>query len=287
VSASGIVDAHVHVGSPDLAAHPRSPHYPRAPRISATIEDFEQLGPRFGVGQAVLVQPSEYGFDNSYLCESLHRGAGQFVGIALADPDDRSALDDVAELARAGLITGVRFGANFDDGRDWLGPPGRRLLESARSLRLVVSFFVRPAQFEQVERILEDNPDLICVVDHLGRPDLADGDPSSAVRDLVRLARFPGVHVKVSALPALSRQPFPHRDTWGWARQVEQGFGVHRLMWGSDYPLSASPDSYGQALEVVALALPDLSEGESKRLLGTTARSVYRLSGDEGHAATH
>jgi predicted TIM-barrel fold metal-dependent hydrolase len=287
VSGASVVDAHVHVGSPDLTAHPRSPHYPRAPRIPATIEDFEALGARFGVGQAVLVQPSEYGFDNSYLCESLQGRSGRFVGVALADPEDPASLDDVAELARSGLITGVRFGANFDDGRDWLGPPGRRLLEGARQLGLVVSFFVRPAQIERVERILEDDPDLVCVVDHLGRPDLADGEPSSAVRELVRLARFPGVHVKVSALPALSRQPYPHRDTWGWAREVEQGFGVSRLMWGSDYPLSATPDSYGEAIEVVSLALPDLGEDGRERLLAGTARSVYRLPGDEGRAAPH
>jgi predicted TIM-barrel fold metal-dependent hydrolase len=286
VSGAAVVDAHVHIGSPDLTAHPRSPHYPRAPRISATIEDFESLGPRFGVGQAVLVQPSEYGFDNSYLCDSLQSRSGRFVGVALADPEDPSALADVAEFARSELITGVRFGANFDDGRDWLGRRGRELLARARHLGLVVSFFIRPAQFEQVERLLEDNPDLVCVIDHLGRPDLADSEPSSAVRELVRLARFPGVHVKVSAMPALSREPYPHRDTWGWAREVEQGFGVSRLMWGSDYPLSAPPDSYGEALEVVSLALPDLAEGERERLFAGTARSVYRLPGDEGRAAS-
>lgn len=273
---AGIIDAHVHVASPDTAEYPRNRDFPGAPALTATIEDFHAVAGPLGVTAGVLVQPSQYGFDHTYLRESLSRRP-DCVGVALADPGDPHAAKALAELARSAPVTGVRFGPNFDDGRDWLGPGADRIADCARDLDLAVSLFIRPAHLPAVERWLGDHPGLTVVIDHLGRPDLADGDPLDAVKALGLLARFPGVHVKVSALPAMSGTAHPHPDTWPWARAAQDAFGAGRLMWGSDFPVSVTGESYARGLEVIGLATSQLSDRDLGRLLAGTAREVYRL----------
>jgi L-fucono-1,5-lactonase len=278
----GLVDAHVHLGSPDRAAYPRGADFPQAPELTGTIEEFESLAAGHGVTQGVLIQPSQYGFDHSYLRDCLARRPAGFTGVALADPGDPGAPEMLAGLVRDAAVTGIRLGPNFNDGRDWLGLGGDALLARASDLGVVTSLFIRPAHFAAVERWLDEHPGLVVVIDHLGRPDLADGDPMEAARALGRLARFPGIYVKVSALPAMSREPHPHRDTWPWAREAERAFGAGRLMWGSDFPLTAGRDTYARALEVIALALDHLAPQDRDRLMAGTAREVYRLPSQEG-----
>lgn len=286
MTAAGIIDAHVHVASPDTAAYPRNRDFPGAPSLTGTIEEFHVVAGPMGVTQGVLIQPSQYGFDHAYLCESLRRRPG-CVGVALADPGDPHAATGLTELARSAPVTGIRLGPNFGDGRDWLGPGAGRIADCARDLGLAASLFIRPAHLSAVERWLSDHPGLMVVIDHLGRPDLGDGAPLDAVRALGRLARFPGVYVKVSAIPAMSRTAHPHADTWPWARAAADAFGADRLMWGSDFPLTASGESYARGLEVIGLAMGHLSERELGRLLAGTAREVYRLPEERGNAHPH
>ena len=142
---------------------------------------------------------------------------------------------------------------------------------------MVASIFMRPSHLDQVERWLQAHPGLSVVIDHLGRPDMSDGDPIEAVRNLSRLARFPDLHLKVSGLLRLSQQPFPHHDTWEWIEVAAQSYGVERLMWGSDYPLTADASSYQRTIEMILSATAGMTAAERQQLLAGTARRLYRL----------
>jgi predicted TIM-barrel fold metal-dependent hydrolase len=48
-------------------------------------------------------------------------------------------------------------------------------------------------------------------------------------------------------------------------------------MWGSDFPFIVPGRPYADALAVIGESFPALSDYERDRLLGGTAREVYRL----------
>jgi L-fuconolactonase len=273
----GVVDAAIHVASPDTARFPRSSAFPRAPVVPASVEDFESAIIPLGVSQAVVVQPSQYGFDNSYLCQVLAARPDRYAGVALIDPADTAGADAVAAMRESVPIAGIRLGPNFDDGRDWLGAANEPLIRQVGELGMVASIFMRPSHIDQVEGWLETHPGLSVVIDHLGRPDMIDGDPIEAVRDLSRLGRFQELHLKVSGLLRLSRQPFPHRDSWEWIKVAAESYGVERLMWGSDYPLTADAGNYQQAIEMILSATAGMTAAERQQLLAGTARRLFRL----------
>ena len=81
-------------------------------------------------------------------------------------------------------------------------------------------------------------PGLTLVVDHLGlrQPpmDEPENPPLKSLHELLDLAKYPNVHVKLCGLPSLSREPYPYRDVTSGLRAIVDAFGPGRLMWGSD-----------------------------------------------------
>jgi L-fuconolactonase len=276
-SGPAVVDGHVHLASGDLCRYPRNQQFANAPTFTATLEEFRSTAGPLGVSQAVLVQPSLYGSDHRYLVDCLEAHPGEYVGVALVDPIDTGAPGRLTELVQRAPVTGIRLALNLDDRRGWLEDDGEPLCDKAADLGVVLSLLVRPAHLPRVEMWLDRRRELCVVIDHLGRPDLFDGPPSEALAGLLRLARYPRVHIKVSALPELSRQPFPHKDTWRWAQEAFEAFGAERSMWGSDFPFIVPGRPYADALAVIGESFPALSDYERDRLLGGTAREVYRL----------
>ena len=274
---SGYVDGHVHVAFGDKRVYPINNVFRRAPQFVAPIEEFRTVAGALGVTQAVLIQPSVYAFDHSYLMRCLAEFPRDYVGVALVDPLDPGSPDLLNDLVRLGPVTGVRLGFLLEPERGWLDPVAEPLARAAADLGLAISILGNPAHLALVDDWLNEHQDLTVVIDHLGHPELAPEPPERALDNVTRLARFPRTYVKLSALPALSREPFPHRDTWHWARTLIAVFGVGRCMWGSDFPFVAAGGRYLDALTVMSQALPTLSPSDRSRLLAGTAREAYRL----------
>ena len=87
-------------------------------------------------------------------------------------------------------------------------------------------------------RIAERFPKLPLIIDHLGlrQPplDQPDDPPFANLPQLLDLARYPNVNVKLCGLPALSRERFPFKDAEPALRAIVEAFGADRLMWASD-----------------------------------------------------
>jgi L-fuconolactonase len=85
--------------------------------------------------------------------------------------------------------------------------------------------------------VLEAHPELTVLVDHLPSPPpmRREPDPWLCVPDVLALARYPNVTLKFTGAIALSRQPYPHLDTWPHLLRIVEAFGPDRLCWGSDY----------------------------------------------------
>jgi L-fuconolactonase len=89
-----------------------------------------------------------------------------------------------------------------------------------------------------VELVAKRFPKLVLVVDHLGlrQPpvDTAETPPFRSLPDLLALAKYANVYVKLCGLPALSLEPYPYADVNDALRAVCDAFGARRLMWASD-----------------------------------------------------
>src|SRR5262249_6555085 len=139
------------------------------------------------------------------------------------------------------------------------------------------------------------HPDLTLIIDHVGlrQPPLDEPDspPFKSLPDLLALARFPNVAVKLCGLPSLSSEPFPFRDVVPHLRSIVDAFGAERVLWASDITRFAGriglsrwelPEAtgeyrgkhtYDQSVNFIRCC-SELTEDEKEAILGGTAHRL-------------
>lgn len=103
---------------------------------------------------------------------------------------------------------------------------------------------VRVDQLPEIARFAGAIPELRIVLDHLGKPAVGTAEaplaPSAEwARDLAELARHPHTFCKLSGLPGEAGGDWGVEQLEPFLDVAADAFGVERLMWGSDWPVSA------------------------------------------------
>ena len=279
-----IVDVHVHVWQAASMLYPAVSSLGLPPHFDAPAELLIQQMEASGVDKAVLVQPSNYGFDNRYLATCLRRYPGRFAGVARIDPVDVSAPSRLAFWVKEHGIRGLRLVPfRILDG-SWVND--RHLFplwEKAVELAIPLCFQIGRGRVgeltELLEGFVEHFPKLRVVLDHMGHPLVEEGTTSLAFHKLLALARHENVYVKISGHYALSRESYPYRDTFPLMQAIYEHFGPQRMMWGSDFPYILGHCGYAKGLALIQEEVPYFTSQDREWILGRTALSLWRFNG--------
>ena len=133
-------------------------------------------------------------------------------------------------------------------------------------------------QLGEATQLVAQCPQVKFVLDHLGKPDVAEGRLEPWRADLAALAEQPNVAVKLSGL---TTEADPEQWTYAhvepYLQHALDTFGPSRCMFGSDWPVATLATSYGRWADTVATATADLSTAERDQVFTGTAQRVYRL----------
>lgn len=283
-----IVDAQLHCWEEDSPSRPWNPLYgARDPAEAAnrahqsahpvTYQDLLRRMDASGVDAALLVTIAPYAPDNSYALEAAAAHPGRFavvgrVDLAAADLESR-----IAGWRAAGMV-GVRLIIGSEAERSTFRSGGfDRLFAACARSRLPLCVYP-PGVVPELAPVAERHPELPLVIDHLGlaQPPLmqADPDPFQRLPELLALARFPNVSVKLTGLPTLSRLPFPFEDLLPRLQRLLDAFGPERLLWGSDNTRTEALHRYRQAIDFIALN-EGLTSSEKELILGASLRRIF------------
>jgi len=239
------IDGHAHVFSRDLQLTSGRRY---TPDYDATLQAYLEQLREHGLSHGVLVQPSFLGTNNQYLLDALKRAPSQLRGVAVVDRDISRA--ELQQMAGQGVV-GIRLNLMGKPLPDFTEPAWKRLLDEVAALGWHV----------ELHRGVEDIPALIrgllpfgckIVVDHFGRPDARLGVDHSAFQAFLECGSSGLVWVKVSAIYRLGGTPAQNAE---FARAalplLIKGFGLDRLVWGSDWPHTQheSEIGYGDVVE--------------------------------------
>lgn len=272
VAPPGAVDAHCHVFGPE-ASFPFSPKAKYHPE-DATPEMLFDLRDYLGFSRNVIVQASCHGTDNSATLNAIAKANGNARGIAVVDPNiserDLDALHD-------GGIRGVRF--NFlkrlvDDA------PKDKFLEIAKRIERLgwhVVIYFEAELLNELTPFIEAIPTIV-VVDHMGRPNVSDGEHGSelaAFRNFLR--SHENVWTKVSCAERLSKQGPPFDDFVESVAPLVEEF-QDRVLWGTDWPhpnmQNSIPDD-GFLVDLIPRLAPT-TELQNKLLIDNPERLYWR-----------
>lgn len=268
--ASPLIDSHVHVWE-------RDPRFPfavgaNAPDIDASPQRLLKLMAQNNVARTVIIQVIHYRWDNSYLAHILRTYPDTFHGVCRVNPEDPAAPDTLTRLTEQGF-RGVRLSPAVGSDGDWItGPLMRPLWRRCAELKVPMTLLIPAARLPQTVPLLDANPELTVVIDHmadcpLDRPDLLEG--------MLALARYPRVFVKVSHPWSLSRQAYPYNDALDQIKKLRDSFSAKHLMWGTDWPIALPRPDYNERVELYRDHLTFLNKEERADVLYRTVQRVW------------
>lgn len=272
-----IIDAHVHVWIPDREHYPFAQAFEqdRPKPLSFTPEELFFHARPCSVGRVVLIQMSYYGFDNSYMLDSMERYRHIFSGVAVIDHNAERPQDEMRRLKQRG-VRGFRIApAGHPD--TWLDAPGYAAMwQCGAEEGLAMCPLVDPNALPSIGRMCARFPETPVVIDHMARIGAGGVIRDADIAALAQLAAHRRTHVKISAFYALGKKQYPYLDLIPMIRRLFEAYGPQRLMWASDSPFQVSNGhTYSGSVELVRDHLGFLSAEDREWLLSKTAERVF------------
>jgi predicted TIM-barrel fold metal-dependent hydrolase len=243
-------DSHMHVFEPHSLDHDAAPYRP----IPSDLPRALAFEARLGLRNIVLVQPSCYGHDNTYLLQALKKlGPRRARGVVAFDPRT-TTVQDLQSWHRLG-VRGVRINlksVNATTDRAAFEALLTRYADSVRPLRWVVQLYVPmelAAWLEDLAAVL----DVKLCLDHFGCPDLSSVSSSSSssspspieapidpyeipgFRSVINLLAQGKTYIKFSGAYRVSQDPYL-RDLTPVAKELLRVAGATRIVFATDWP---------------------------------------------------
>ncbi|MFF4508032.1 amidohydrolase family protein [Streptomyces sp. NPDC001401] len=209
---------------------------------------------------------------------------GAVVGWAdLTSPGIGDQLDGLLTGPGGTYLRSLRHLVQGETDPEWLQRPDvERGLAAVRDRGLCYDVLVRSHQLDQTIRLAERFPDLPQVLDHAGKPPIADGDLADWERQVRLLAVHPHVVCKVSGLiTEADHEKWTVEDIRPVWDVLLSAFGPDRLMFGSDWPVANLAGGWNRWAATVDELLDGCSADETSEILAGTATTFYRLTRTE------
>ncbi|MFH6991705.1 amidohydrolase family protein [Flavobacterium sp. FlaQc-48] len=135
-----------------------------------------------------------------------------------------------------------------------------------------------PKHLKNAAKLVAKFPHQKFVIDHLAKPDFKIQNFSQWEKGIIAMAQFPNVMCKVSGLVTEA-----HWNRWKAADftycldVVTDAFGIDRLMFGSDWPVSTLAASYAELCDIVEDYFWEFSIEDREKFWSRNAIDFYDL----------
>ncbi len=278
-----VIDAHHHLWERQRFSYPWLRTVPALDR-DCRLPEYETAARAAGVTQSVFVQADalpEHGLQEARWALSLAADGGPIAGVIAWAPIELPELPQYLEhLGQAPGLKGIRRLIQSEPDPGFCARPEfvagvQRLGPLGLSFDVCVYHHQLPAVIELARAV----PDVLVILDHLGKPAIRDGGLDPWRQHLRELGQMPHVTAKVSGLATEADwRRWRAADLRPYFDAAVEAFGFDRLMFGSDWPVSTLAVGYQQWVDTVGELLAGTASDDRERLFAATARRVYRLA---------
>lgn len=243
------------------------------------VEDYRSLAAENGVIGSIVVQAAQTVAETNWLLDQAHASGGLIKGVVgWIDMTAPNAADVLHGLARDRLLRGIRPMLQDIADVEWvLQPSLTPALRAIMELDLSFDLLVRPSHLKAALALLNRHPDLRAIVDHGGKPDIANGMWQPWADDIRRIARETQAHCKLSGLVTEALPGWKPDDLRRYAGHLIECFGAERLLWGSDWPVMLLNADYAGWLAAAKQFVASQSAADQQAIMNDNAIRFYRL----------
>lgn len=231
---------------------------------------------------SVLVQSQACDSDTDYLLELAANDDAVLAVVGWVDLADVGAAKRIGDLAGFRKLRGLRPMLQAIDDSEWiLGENLQAGINAMIEQSLRFDALIQPRHLAAIYKFAKRHRDLLLVVDHGAKPDIAKGAYTHWSEGMKRLGELPNVYCKLSGLftEASAQQVAQPEVFVPWVKHLVTCFGAQRLMWGSDWPvvnLAGSLSSWLGATRELLIEM-GISSEEMSLIFNGSARCFYSL----------
>ncbi|MCH2095648.1 MAG: amidohydrolase family protein [Rhodobacteraceae bacterium] len=278
-----IIDSHHHFWDPTE----RNYHWMTGEALSAIKrpigpEDMRPLLKGAGVEGTILVQtvPSVEE-TRAFLATAAETEfvKGVVGWVDLTADDVEKALEDLLTDTHGAYLKGLRHQAHDEADKSWLARPdvisGIRACGAAG---LVYDLLPKEPELPSCITCVDALPEVTFVLDHIGKPRIAEGQTLPWMDLVTELSKRPNVSCKLSGMITEANWAgWCVDDLRPYADTVLDVFGPDRVMFGSDWPVCLLAGDYAQVIDAARHLTAGLSESDQAKVFGRNAARIYRL----------
>lgn len=135
-----------------------------------------------------------------------------------------------------------------------------------------------PMHLQNAKKLVAKFPEQKFVIDHLAKPDFKQNDFAAWEKGIRAISQFPNVMCKVSGLVTEADwKNWKYEDFVFCLDVVFSAFGVDRLMYGSDWPVSLLAAEYSECVNIIEKYMSNFSDEDKRKVFGENAARFYGL----------
>lgn len=277
-----IIDAHHHVWDLTVRDQDWLADESMTPiRRNFSVDDLRPAAKAAGVTATVMVQTITVAGETPEMLATAAADALVAGVVGWIDLTSAAVADELAMLrACVGgeYLVGIRHQVQGEPDPDWLRRPDViRGLRTVADAGLAYDLIIKPHQLAAATYAAGAIPDLRFVLDHAGKPAIANSGLNAWAGPVRELAALPNVACKLSGLVTEAASGGRVADIAPYADVIIDAFGPNRLMFGSDWPVCLLVSDYGEVMHLARALVSGLSAHEQAAVFGATAVRVYAI----------
>jgi L-fuconolactonase len=242
-------------------------------------EDLQPTLEKEQVAGTVAVQADESEQETEWLLELAGRhdfmkGVVGWTDLKAPDlPDVLRRYQAYPKLKGFRAITQGKPGDQYFSNKDFI-----RGVRSLQSHGYSYDLLIYHDQFPEAIRFTDKCPDQSFMLDHFGKPAIIARDMKKWKEHIRILSANPNVYCKISGMVTEADwQTWRYEDIAPYLEIAGEYFGVHRLCFGSDWPVCLLAGTYSQVSGILHRFLEQVRSEERAAVWGGNAVEFYNL----------
>ncbi len=241
-------------------------------------EDLKPILKTNGVDGCIAVQADQSENETNFLLDlanthDMIRGVVGWVDLTSPTIEDR-----LAHFSKQPKFKGVRHIIQAESEDFVLRKDFQHGMSKLQKYNLTYDILVYPNQLPNIIKLVSKFPEQIFVVDHLAKPYIKDKKIHPWKHTIEQLALFDNVYCKVSGLVTEADwHQWRYTDFIPYLDIVFNAFGIKRVLFGSDWPVSTLAGQYHQILEIITTYSSQFTNDQQASIMGKNALDCYKL----------